>query len=372
MKHPKLKNMRVALIIIILFGGIFTACNGDRSDSLDLAANVDILSFKVNNVEGIINNDNGTIIVMVPSGTNLSAVAPVVELPQNATVSPASGVAQNFSFSANTPIEYRVFNGNLYNSYRVTVIEIKAEITSFRIGNRNGIINQSDNTIVTYVPEGTDVTELNPVIEYTDGAVISPEPGSFIDFSSAVTYTLSYQGETFIYSVTVIPGDEPKLPLLIYNGEDVTPQWDNLGANVNNATPNPKTDGINNTPFCISFVRDVVSGEGWHGGALWNDNQVHIDPAEYNRFSIMILKEVAGDVQLEVQSNGEANKDWLRAWYSEDHLGEWQELVFYIPAERTAIINNILVMPHEHPNGAPVAFPTHRMYWDELKALPKD
>ena len=365
-----LKN--ISLTLIIFLGGIFTACNDDKGDSLDLMADVDILSFKVNNVEGIINNDNGTITVLVPSGTGLSAVAPVITLPANATVSPASGEAQNFTFSANTPIEYRVFNGNLYNTYRVTVMEIKAEITSFRIGNRNGIINQDDNSIVIYLPEGTDVTELSPVIEYTDGAVISPEPGSFIDFTSPVTYTLAYQGETFTYSVTVIPGEEPKLPLLIYNGENIIPHWDGLVVTIDSPYPNPNTGGINNTPFCASFVRDAVTGEGWHGGALWNNNKVNINPAEYDRFSVMILKEVAGDVQIEIQSDGETNKDWLRAWYSEDHLGEWQELVFNIPENRTAIINNILVMPHEHPNGEPVAFTTHRMYWDELKAIPKN
>ena len=55
----------------------------------------------------------------------------------------------------------------------------------------------------------------------------------------------------------------------------------------------------------------------------------------------MVLKNVAGDVQLEIQSNGEQNKDWLKASYSADALGEWQELTFTIPAGRTAIINNI-------------------------------
>lgn len=365
-------KMSLGLIITILFGGIFTSCNDEREVSLDLTANVDIISFNINNVAGIINDDNGTINVLVPSGTNLSALAPVIELPANATVSPASGESKNFTFSVNNPIEYRVFNGNLFNSYRVTVKEIKAEITSFRIGNQNGIIDQNDNTVLIYLPEGTDVTELNPVIEYTDGATISPETGGYVDFTLPVIYKLSYQGEIFTYSVTVILGNEPRSPLIIYNGENVTPFWDNLGANVDNATSNPKTDGINDSPLCTSFLRDAVNGEGWHGGALWGDNQVQIDPAEYDRFTIMILKNVAGDVQIEIQSDGDKNKDWLRAWYSEDNLGEWQELTFYIPSERTTIINNILVMPHEHPNGEPVAFPTQRMYWDELKALPKE
>src|SRR5690606_26591589 len=121
------------------------------------------------------------------------------------------------------------------------------------------------------------------------------------------------------------------------------------------------------SPLCVSIVRNAVTGEGWHGGALWNENKVNIDPTEYNRFSIMVLKEVAGDVQIEIQSDGEANKDWLRARYAEDHLGEWQELIFEAPAERTAIINNILVMRHEHANREPVAFETPRKFWADMR-----
>jgi hypothetical protein len=85
----------------------------------------------------------------------------------------------------------------------------------------------------------------------------------------------------------------------------------------------------------------------------------------------MVLKNVAGDVQLEIQSDGEQNKDWLKVWYSEENLGKWQKLTFKIPENRTAIINNILVAPHAHDAGKPVAFSTHRVYWDELIALPK-
>ncbi|WP_156138166.1 hypothetical protein [Sphingobacterium sp. T2] len=53
-------------------------------------------------------------------------------------------------------------------------------------------------------------------------------------------------------------------------------------------------------------------------------------------------------------------------------LASGRMLIFEIPKNRTAIINNILVMPHEHANGQPVPFQTQRMYWDELKALPKE
>lgn len=377
MKRKKFHDMKTlkstaGLSFFLLFVGLLTSCKQDATDSLDMNADVHLLSFHVDNVAGTVDNEKGTITVMVPAGTNLSAIAPTIELPPNATVKPAAGEPRDFSYSSTSPVVYRVYNGNVYTDYRVTIREIKAEITAFRIGDRTGIINQAESTILVYVPEGTDVTQLRPMIDYTSGAEISPELGSPVDFTTPVTYTLSYLGQTFNYTVTVVLGDEPKQSLLIFNGENVSPRWGDLGTTVQNQTNNPKTDGINPSPLCVSILRNATTGEGWHGGALWNDNKVNINPVAYNRFSIMVLKDVAGDVQIEIQSDGEANKDWLRARYAEDHLGEWQELIFEVPAERTAIINNILVMPHEHPNGQPVPFQTQRMYWDELKALSKE
>ena len=79
---------------------------------------------------------------------------------------------------------------------------------------------------------------------------------------------------------------------------------------------------------------------------MWNAYKVNIDPAVYSKFTLKVLKSVAGDVQLEIQSDGEQNKDWLKTSYSADALGQWQELTFEIPASRTAVINNILVAPH--------------------------
>lgn len=367
-----LKN-KIRLGIALLLVWLFAACKRDAGSTLNLSTDVDILSFKIGNTLGKVDKTQGTILVMVPEGTDLSAVAPTIKLPASAQVSPASGVAQNFSFSGTTPITYRVFNGNLFNTYQVTVKEIKAEITTFRIAEKTGIIDQKNKSIKIYLPVGTDLKNVSPAIEFTSGASIMPNQNGTVDLSSPLKYTLTYMGQTFQYTVTAILGTEPKQIVMIYNGETVVPHFDGLGVSaVDSPYPNPKMAGINATPFCASFVRDNKTGEGWHGGALWNASKVTINPAEYSRFSLMVLKDVEGDVQLEIQSDGEQNKDWLRANYSKDHVGEWQELVFQIPAGRKAIINNILVMPHEHPNGQPVAFPTQRMYWDELKALPKE
>jgi hypothetical protein len=214
---------------------------------------------------------------------------------------------------------------------------------------------------------------------------VSPASGAEVDFStsaqkgSEVVYTVKngdlYQ--KYKVSVDTVHLGEPPVPVImtIYNGEDVCPQWAGIAGVVESPFDNPKTNGINPSAFCASILRNGADtddgGKAWSGGALWGSYKVNIDPAVYDRFSLMVLKEVAGDVQLEIQSDGEQNKDWLKVWYGDEHLGEWVELVFTIPAGRTAVINNILVAPHCHDAGQPVAFPTQRMYWDNLKALPK-
>ena len=361
----------IYFIAILLMAFNFTACTDIERDTVDLNADVDILSFAINGVEGSIDTAKLTIKLLMPPGTNLSSLSPSILTSEGATVTPASGLSLDFSSSAATPIVYRVFNKNVYNTYRVTVEETKAKITMFKVGTVVGDINEADRTITVYVPAATDLTALTPVIDYTAGATISPAVGETVDFTNPVVYTLNYVGYQFSYTVTVQHGSSPGL--VIFNGEDVKPEWANIASTVESPFANPLTDGINTTPFCASIMRSGndtdAGGKPWSGGALWNSYKVNIDPAVYDRISIMVLKEVAGDVQLEIQSDGEQNKDWLKVWYSEDNLGKWQKLTFKIPENRTAIINNILVAPHAHDAGG---FTTHRMYWDELIALPKN
>lgn len=356
--------------LFLLFILFFAACSEPYRDSVDLSGDVDILSFTVDGREAAIDNKALTIKLMMPPGTDVTQLKPIVEIPEGAKLSPASGMELDFSASATTPVEYRVYNKNVYNTYKVRIEEIKAKITLFKIGNVVGDINETDRTITLFMTEGTDVSNVIPDITYTEGAVISPTIGAAIDLSNPVVYTLSYAGSQFSYTVSVVFGAAPGLTL--YNGEDVSPAWGSIAATVESPYANPKTGGINSSAYCASIMRDGgdtdSGGKPWSGGALWNSYKVNIDPAVYGSFSLMVLKEVAGDVQLEIQSDGEQNKDWLKVWYSEDNLGEWQKLTFQIPEGRTAVINNILVAPHCHDAGG---FATQRMYWDELIAIPK-
>lgn len=358
------------LLVLALAIVSFSSCTSEERDLIDLSGNTDIQSFVINGVEGVINPDNSTITVILPSGTDLHGLIPEISLGNGAIVSPASGVAMDFADANNNlkSIIYLVSNKDTYQKYTVNVDVARAKITNFKIGSVEADIDEANKEIVLWLAKGTDITALIPVVEYTDGAELSPASGSAVDFTNPVVFTLNYLGSTFSYTVKVNLGEKPLENLIVYDGEKVIVKWAALGPiPLTNNYLNPLTNGINTTANCIMVNRSPEGQAGWNGGALWNENAVNIDPTIYGSFTLMILKEVAGDVQLEIQSAGEANKDWLHADYSAEHLGEWQMLTFNIPAGRTAVINNILVMPHNVNAG----FTAHQMYWDQLIAIPK-
>jgi hypothetical protein len=81
-----------------------------------------IESFVINGTVGIIDNAANSIVVILPPGSNLSSLAPVITLPADQTVTPASGVTQNFSTAT---VAYTVKNKeNLTKVYNVTVESI--------------------------------------------------------------------------------------------------------------------------------------------------------------------------------------------------------------------------------------------------------
>ncbi|MBN2174134.1 MAG: DUF4960 domain-containing protein [Bacteroidales bacterium] len=70
-------------------------------------------------VTGVIDNDASTITVILPAGSDLTAISPVITLNDELTVSPVSGVAQDFSQGA---VTYTVTNlEGLTTEYQVTI-----------------------------------------------------------------------------------------------------------------------------------------------------------------------------------------------------------------------------------------------------------
>jgi hypothetical protein len=156
-------------------------------------------------VDGVISGN--TIALTVPYGTNVTALVPTIVF-TGAAMSPASGVAENFSSPVNYTVTDATGSTQVY-IVTVTVLPNPAAkaITAFTVPNEIGTttINQTNHTIALTVPYGTNVTALVPTITFT-GASVSPASGVAQSFTSGmpVTYTVTdSQGSTQDYAVTV-------------------------------------------------------------------------------------------------------------------------------------------------------------------------
>ena len=98
--------------------------NGDVSLDWTIKAQRDeakITSFKINDTYvGTINEDNKTIMVYVPVSLDIKSLTPTIAYSENATISPASGIATDFT----NPVTYTVNNNTASNTYTVTVKQI--------------------------------------------------------------------------------------------------------------------------------------------------------------------------------------------------------------------------------------------------------
>ena len=224
-----MKRKRLGIIVLILTvvsALIFiTACPTDPSETA-----TEILSF----VFAAADNDgidadvtatiDGTdISVSVPNDTDITGLAPTITISDGASVSPASGKAQDFS----APVTYTVTaaDGETTASYEVKV-SIAAndakEITGFVFAaadntelpeDSTGTINGTDisatvpyNTVI--VPYHTDVSALTPTITVSSDAEVDPASGTPKDFTNAVNYTVTAEdGTAQEYTVTVTIAD---------------------------------------------------------------------------------------------------------------------------------------------------------------------
>ena len=80
-----------------------------------------ITSFKINDTYvGTINEDTKNIMVYVPASLDIKKLTPTIAYSENATISPASGIAADFT----NPVTYTVKNNTASNTYTVTVKKI--------------------------------------------------------------------------------------------------------------------------------------------------------------------------------------------------------------------------------------------------------
>ncbi|MDR0814440.1 MAG: DUF5018 domain-containing protein, partial [Bacteroidales bacterium] len=152
-----------------------TSC---ETDDVTKSDEKQIISFVFNSLQppvaGVINQTAKTITATVPYGTNVTALAPVIEASPKATVAPATGVPQNFT----TPLPYVVVaeNGEVA-TYIVTIamelpqpIELTSPITA-------NITLKDLGLPIDYFFAGSTLFVQN-------NAVLTIEPGVTIQFTS--------------------------------------------------------------------------------------------------------------------------------------------------------------------------------------------
>lgn len=179
---------------------ITVSCDEDfDKDGFITDVSVSIESFSVNGVDGDIDLQTGDIAVTLPYSTDVTALIPEIIIPEGATISMETGEPVDFT----APVEFRVTNGNIYKDYTVTVSVVNP-ILKFTINNIEATINNTGNTISITLPQGTDVTALQPEIELSEGVAISPASGETLNFTEPVVFTVSAGEYTEQYTATVL------------------------------------------------------------------------------------------------------------------------------------------------------------------------
>lgn len=167
-----------------------------------------ILEFKVDSVYGTVDEDNKMVRLDFPAGTDVTHLTPTIIISNYATIEPKSGVTQDFT----NPVYYTVTAmSGATAQYMVEAIVHDADneknILSFRFDalDEDGLIDEVARRISFVLPAETDVTQLVPTIEVSEGATVEPASGVAQDFTNPVTYTVTAQnGTTAAYTVMVI------------------------------------------------------------------------------------------------------------------------------------------------------------------------
>ncbi len=194
-----------------------------------------------------------TVMATVPFGTDIVKLVPTITVSDKATVSPASGVAQDFSKTVN----YTVTAEDGTTAVYAVSVGIGAapksgakEMLTFSFNGLspvvNAIIDGATKTILATLPAGTNVTKLVPTFTVSPKANASPASGATQDFSKAVPYTVTAEdGSTQTYSVTVTAPPAPVATTKTLDCNTIPDVLEDLG------------DGVDYLVTCMITIRDT-------------------------------------------------------------------------------------------------------------------
>lgn len=172
-----------------------------------------ILAFKIEVsgvlIEALIDHEKNEINLDLPTDIDLSTLQPLIEISDNASVSPNSQEVVNFE----NDTSYTVLSeSGEERIYKIIVRQIKSDQNfilnfSFPIDGQVslvGEINNDLNTITIEVPYLFDISEISPEITISERANLSFESGTKLNFENSVQFTVTAEnGSEKNYNVII-------------------------------------------------------------------------------------------------------------------------------------------------------------------------
>ena len=199
----------------------------------------------------VINEDKTITFKVAETATDddLKALKPIITISENATVTPESGVAQDFS--GNKVVIYKVTSedGTTVTEYKVSARKSSdALITSFVFENNPIVAEQpvinEDNTITFKVKASAtadDLKALVPTITYSHKATIAPESGVAQDFSDNkhVSYIVTSEDGTVTKKYDVYVSEVVEDRFIYYNFDEPWQPVSDDPSNLDKTWPSP-------------------------------------------------------------------------------------------------------------------------------------
>ena len=167
------------------------------------AAEITAFSFAEDAEAAVINSEEATVTCLVSYSTeSLNRLVPTIAISDYATISPASGVAQDFS----SPFTYTVTAENetekiwTVNVSKVATASSAKDILSFSFANQVGesVIDTENKTVSAYAAWNYNfANNITPTITVSPLATISPASGVSQNFARPVTYTVTAEDESY-------------------------------------------------------------------------------------------------------------------------------------------------------------------------------
>lgn len=245
-----MKNLYLMLLVTMIF--CLQSCDNDNTSDLLLNGQTRIEAITVSGFEGVIDQTTNVISVNVSTDVNLSDLSiDAITLSEGASCDYPVGT----KFDGTVPRAIKVVNGNVFNTYTVSVKHDNVEFLTFVLnGIYSGTIDNVSRTIQCFVPMETDVTAMQVSFTVNEGTTVTPESGSLIDFSQPVKFTATQRTAIIEYTVTVIQDDMSQAPkAFIGNASSV----DGLGDEAK-AACRWMLENVPNTRF-IS-IQDIIDG----------------------------------------------------------------------------------------------------------------